>query len=88
MGLLAIGLALVAPAHSDRFGVGSTGAVFVFSAEIAGFAEEGSPLGNHFAASGFNDGHDVPQRLSWNARIIIAQIAFSGAGDPDFCGVF
>lgn len=69
----------------NRFGVGSTGAVF--SAIERRGAEEGNPFFNDLTASGFNDHHDVPQGAGGNLRIVVAQVAAAGGRDPDLRGV-
>ena len=54
------------------------------SAKVADFSEMRNPLFDNLRASGFNNLHDIPQRRRGNLRMIVAQITFSGAGNPYF----
>lgn len=50
-------------------------------------AEEGSPLLDDLAASGFNNHHDIAQSSGGNLGIVVAQVTAAGSGDPDLRGV-
>jgi len=72
------------------YGVKSDGAEVSeddISAKMVDFSEELQPFFNDLFTSGLNNGHDVPQNVGRNLRIIVAQEAFARLRDPDFCGI-
>ena len=58
-----------------------------FLAVIGGGAEVGKPFFNDFAASRLDNHHNVTESSCRDLGIVVAQVAPTGGGDPDFCGI-